>query len=182
MFLILKCCCIGAKSGLLKNIPIDPFDILLICINFAHAYWILFLNGRKLLFHKIDISAIYAMVFFLSTGSLAFFFLPSLNLIDLNPLWMGWIPDLDWLEQMVCLLSGGICLTSGISVSWLLPGIYSASSIPARSLQSRAGSLLSKASVYRLSFLLIGSTKNNMASALAIGKPFVMYRVSRETV
>ena len=71
---------------------------------------------------------------------------------------------------------------SGISVSLLLPGISAASSIPAGSLQSRAGSLLSRASVYGLSFLLIDFTKGNMASALAIGKSFVLYRVSRGTV
>lgn len=37
IFLWFKCCHIGAKSRLLKNISIDVFDIFLICIDFAYA-------------------------------------------------------------------------------------------------------------------------------------------------
>ncbi len=38
----------GAKVGLLKNIIIYPFIILLACINLAHLYLILFLNDKQL--------------------------------------------------------------------------------------------------------------------------------------
>ncbi len=47
-FLWLRYSRIGAKMGLLKNIIIDLFVILLACINFAHLYSTLFLNGSRL--------------------------------------------------------------------------------------------------------------------------------------
>ncbi len=37
----------NTKVELLNNIIIDPFVILLACINLAHSYSILFLNGRQ---------------------------------------------------------------------------------------------------------------------------------------
>lgn len=127
------------------------------------------------------ISAIYAMVSFSSTGSPTCPFLPSLNLINWNLLWKDWIPDLDWLELLYLLLRF-MYLSSGIFVYSLLPGISATSSIAARFYLSRAVSLLSKASVYKLFSLLIGFTKGNIAYASAIGKLFVVYKVSCGTI
>ncbi len=55
--------------GLLKNIVIDPF-ILLTCMNLAHSYSTLFLNGRQLSASP-DISATTAMASLFPTGFLA---------------------------------------------------------------------------------------------------------------
>lgn len=72
----------NVKLRLLKNIFIEFFDILLGCINFAYTYCILFLNKKQLLFKSINISIIYAIVFFLSNGLynyLLFFTIIKLN-------------------------------------------------------------------------------------------------------
>ena len=121
------------------------------------------------------------MIFFSFTGLLACPFLLLLNSINLNPLWMDWILDLNQLK-VVCLFSGGMCLTFGISISLSLLGVSATSSIQAESFLPRGRSLLFRASVYKLSFLLIDFIKENMASTLAIGKPFVLYRILPKTV
>ncbi len=84
----------GATVGLLKNIVIDLFVILLACMNLTHLYSILFLNGRQLSASS-GIFTIFAMASLSSTGFPTWSLLPSLNLINLNPLWVNLILDLD---------------------------------------------------------------------------------------
>ena len=72
---------------LLKNIIINCFVILLAYIKLAHLYSILFLNDGQL-FVSPGIFATFAMTFSSSTGSSTWPLLLSLNLINLNLLWV----------------------------------------------------------------------------------------------
>ncbi len=73
--------------GLLKNIVIDPLVILLACMSLAHLYSTLFLNDSQLS-ASFDISAISAIASLSLTGSSTWLYLLTLNLINLNPLWV----------------------------------------------------------------------------------------------
>ena len=72
-----------AKVGLLKNIIIDTFIILLAYMNLAHLYLTLFLNGRQLSTSP-SIFATSAIASLSPISCLAWLFLLSLNLINLN--------------------------------------------------------------------------------------------------
>ena len=106
----------GAKMGLLKNIVIDSFVILLACRNLVYSYSTLFLNGRQLSVLP-DISTTFAMASLSTTGFLAWPLLLSLNLINLNPFWVNQIPDLNW-EVMLRTLS---CTTLSAILALLPP-------------------------------------------------------------
>ena len=99
----------GAKSGLLKNIPIDLLVILLSYVNFANAYSTLFLNRGLLSFKSTALSTKYSMTSSSPTGSLFYSLLLFVNPITLNPLWVYWIPDLDHVH-MLRTFSGSLVL------------------------------------------------------------------------
>lgn len=131
----------SAKSRLWKIIAIDLFDILLVCIKFAFTYSMLIRNRRQFWSCSISIYTIYGLVCFLSFNSPICLFLPLLNSINLNPLWIDSIPYFDRLE-VVCFLLRDMCLTSSIFISSLQLRISAALLILAGCLSSKAVSFL----------------------------------------
>lgn len=124
-FLLFRYSYMGAKSGLLKNIIIHFFIILLISMNFAYVYSILFFNWRQSSSSISDILSMLVRIFSYSTSYLACLLWILPNLINLKLLWVDWSLDLNQKKMFYILfkVTFAISITSTISNPIRLPAL-----------------------------------------------------------